>query len=64
MARRKSTVLLEHYLKQLKLPAVLREYESAAAVCSKENHSFETFCIGQMRHVYGFLKTSLGLNKL
>jgi DNA replication protein DnaC len=45
MARRKSTVLLEHYLKQLKLPAVLREYESAAAVCSKENHSFETFLL-------------------
>jgi len=24
MARRKSTVLLEHYLKQLKLPTILR----------------------------------------
>ena len=45
MARRKSTVLLEHYLKQLKLPTILREYESAAAVCSKENLSFQTFLL-------------------
>jgi len=45
MARRKSTVLLEHYLKQLKLPTVLRDYASVAAVCGKENHSFETFLL-------------------
>ena len=32
MAERKSTVLLEHHLKQLKLPTILRDYASVAAV--------------------------------
>lgn len=50
MARRKSTVLLEHYLRQLKLPTILREYESAAAVCSKENLSFETYLLKLCEH--------------
>ena len=30
----KSTVLLEHYLKQLRLPTILREYASVAAACA------------------------------
>jgi len=41
----KSTVLLEHHLKQLKLPTVLRDYASVAAVCGKENASFQTFLL-------------------
>jgi len=32
-----STVLLEHHLKTLKLPAMLREYAKVAATCSKQN---------------------------
>jgi len=31
----KSTLLLEYYLKKLKLPTMLREYAGAAAVCGK-----------------------------
>ena len=34
---KRATVLLEHYLKQLKLPTMLREYKSAAAACAQEN---------------------------
>ena len=32
----KSTLLLEYYLKKLKLPTMLREYAGAAAVCRKD----------------------------
>jgi DNA replication protein DnaC len=45
MAERKSTVLLEHHLKQLKLPTMLRDYASVAAVCGRESASFETFLL-------------------
>jgi len=45
MPERKATVLLEHCLKQLKLPTMLRDYASAAAVCGRENASFETFLL-------------------
>ncbi len=39
------TVLLEHYLKQLRLPTVLREYASLAAVCSKERCDYPTYLL-------------------
>jgi len=45
MAERKATVLLDHHLKQLKLPTMLRDYASVAAVCGRENGSFETFLL-------------------
>jgi len=45
MAERQASVLLEHYLKQLKLPTILREYASVAAVCGRENQPFETFLL-------------------
>ena len=45
MSERKATVLLEHHLKQLKLPTILREYTAVAAVCGKENQPFETFLL-------------------
>jgi len=45
MVKRKATVLLDHYLKQLKLPTLLRDYASVAATCSRENVSFETFLL-------------------
>lgn len=37
------TVLLDHYLKQLKLPTILREYASIAAECVRENQDHLAF---------------------
>ena len=45
MPDRKSTVLLEHYLHQLKLPTMLREYASVAASSSREKDSYERFLL-------------------
>jgi DNA replication protein DnaC len=45
MSERKATVLLEHCLKQLKLPTILREYAAVATVCGKENQPFEAFLL-------------------
>jgi DNA replication protein DnaC len=45
MPERKATVLLEHCLKQLKLPTILREYAAVASACGKENQPFETFLL-------------------
>ena len=41
----KSTVLLEHYLKQLKLPTVLREYGKMAEICRTERADYRTFLL-------------------
>jgi DNA replication protein DnaC len=38
-------VLLEHYLKQLRLPSVLREYAKLAEQCAKEGTTFEVFLL-------------------
>ncbi len=45
MSQRKPQVLLEHYLKQLKLPTILREYAAVAATCGKENADYITFLL-------------------
>ena len=45
MSEAKATVLLQHYLKQLKLPRFLREYEKLAAVCPQEQADYETFLL-------------------
>ncbi len=45
MPEHKSTVLLEHDLKQLKLPTMLREYASVAASSSREKDSYERFLL-------------------
>ena len=45
MTASKSTVLLEHYLKQLKLPSVLREYAPLAAVCTKDRADYPTYLL-------------------
>lgn len=37
MSVEQSTVLLEHHLKTLKLPTMLREYAKVAATCAKQN---------------------------
>jgi DNA replication protein DnaC len=41
----KSTLLLEHYLKKLKLPTMLREYASMAVVCQKDRSDFKTYLL-------------------
>src|SRR3989304_6697754 len=40
-----STVLLEHHLKQLKLPTVLREYAALAATRSKDRADYPTYLL-------------------
>ena len=39
----KIELLLRHYLKTLKLPTMLREYEKAAIVCADEKASYATY---------------------
>lgn len=36
-------LLLKHYLKKLKLPTVLRDYEAVAATCAKDNADYVSF---------------------
>ena len=43
--RDKSTVLLEHYLKKLKLPTMLREYTAVATVCQKDRSDFPIYLL-------------------
>ena len=45
MSATKPTVLLEHYLKQLKPPTVLREYAKLASVCHSERADYQTFLL-------------------
>jgi len=41
----KSTLLLEYYLKKLKLPTRLREYAGVAAVCRKDRSDFPVYLL-------------------
>lgn len=45
MSAGKSTVLLEHHLKQLKLPTILREYAPLAGVCSNDRADYPTYLL-------------------
>ena len=45
MAKDKPTVLLEHYLKQLKLPTILREHKAMAAACAKDGQNHTEFLL-------------------
>lgn len=45
MSASQPTVLLEHYLKQLKLPTMLREYAKLASVCQSERTDYQTFLL-------------------
>lgn len=45
MSANQPAVLLEHYLKQLKLPTMLREYLALAAACAKERADYATFLL-------------------
>ena len=38
-------MLLEHHLKQLKLPTVLREYAAVAATCTKDRSDYPTYLL-------------------
>ena len=40
-----STVLLEHHLKQLKLPTVLRVYAAVAATCTKDRSDYPAYLL-------------------
>ena len=42
---RKSTVLLEHHLKQLKLPTMLKEYALLASSCSQQKCDYPTYLL-------------------
>ena len=41
----KPTVLLEYHLKKLRLPTMLREYGSMAAVCQKDRSDYPTYLL-------------------
>ena len=41
----KPTILLEYYLKKLRLPTMLREYASMAVVCQKDRTDFPTYLL-------------------
>jgi DNA replication protein DnaC len=41
----KSTLLLEYYLKKLKLPTMLKEYAGVAAVCRKDRSDFPVYLL-------------------
>lgn len=45
MSQDPSQLLLEHYLKALKLPTLLRDYASVAAVCSQERSSYPKYLL-------------------
>ena len=45
MTKDKPTVLLEHYLKRLKLPTFLREHEKMAIICRQEEADYRTYLL-------------------
>ena len=45
MNKDKPTVLLEHYLKELKLPTFLREYRKIAEVSQQDRSDYQTFLL-------------------
>ncbi len=45
MSAQAATVLLEHHLKQLKLPTVLREYKTLASLCAQERSDYPTYLL-------------------
>jgi DNA replication protein DnaC len=45
MSQEEASVLLKHHLKVLKLPTILREYESMATLCAQEQVGFADFLL-------------------
>jgi hypothetical protein len=45
MTTTQPAVLLEHSLRQLRLPTVLREYARVAAVCTQDRSAYATYLL-------------------
>ena len=45
MSEQKTSLLLKHYLKKLKLPTILREYSAIAVACRKDKHDYANFLL-------------------
>jgi len=45
MSKNPSTLLLEHHLKELKLPTFLRDYDRVGTVCSQERCDYPTYLL-------------------
>ena len=45
MSQSKSTLLLEHHLKHLKLPTIAREYVSLAEVCARDRSDYPEYLL-------------------
>src|SRR4051812_36233015 len=45
MTTTQPAVLLEHYLKRLKLPTIAREYARLAAVCTQDRSDYATYLL-------------------
>src|SRR4051812_49476373 len=45
MTTAQPAVLLEHYLKRLKLPTIAREYARLAAVCTQDRSDYATYLL-------------------
>ena len=45
MTQNKSHLLLAHYLKQLKLPTILREYAAVVAACTQDRCDYVSFLL-------------------
>lgn len=45
MSKNRPAVLLEHYLKELKLPTFLREYRKISEICQTDRSDYQTFLL-------------------
>jgi len=45
MSKEKPSILLEHYLKELKLPTFIREHKKIAEICRKDRSDYQTFLL-------------------
>jgi DNA replication protein DnaC len=45
MTQNKSHLLLAHYLKQLKLPTILREYATVVSACTQDHCDYVSFLL-------------------
>ena len=45
MSKNPAVLLLEHHLKELKLPTFLRDYDSVGAVCGQERCDYPTYLL-------------------
>ena len=45
MTQATPAILLEHYLKRLKLPTMLREYAGVAAACTQDRSDYATYLL-------------------